>query len=302
MDVSVIYVSYNTCGLTLQSIRSVVEKTSSRLNYEIIVVDNNSHDNTVVEVQGQFPQVRIIKLNENIGFGRANNVGVQSAAGKYIYLLNTDTVLLNDAILMYFSYMEVNNKKVCALGSQLFDVNKNKAHSSYVIPTFKVEIGKIFNSISNYILKKPLFSYECFINEDKYLDVGYITGASLFMEKSFFDKVGGFDPLFFMYYEEVDLQVRMKKFGKVSRLISGPLVVHLEGASSQTNDKYILSKRKIDMIETSKVIYLKKYTKCFALNQFMYSIVSFLLFFDPRISFRNRMYLIKKRFAAVCAK
>lgn len=94
MDVSVIIVNYNTSDLVKNCITSIMEKTKN-VSFEIIVVDNNSKDGSVETIINEFPQVRVFPLKENVGFGKANNIGVQHAKGRYVFFLNSDTVLLN---------------------------------------------------------------------------------------------------------------------------------------------------------------------------------------------------------------
>ena len=98
MDVSIILVSYNTILLTASAIDSIIEKTQG-ITYEIILVDNNSVDGTVEYLDGKFNEnLIIVKSTKNLGFGKANNLGIEIANGKYVFLLNTDTILINNAI------------------------------------------------------------------------------------------------------------------------------------------------------------------------------------------------------------
>ena len=119
MDVSVVIVNYNTKLLTVACIASVVENTRD-VDYEIILVDNDSSDGTVDEVRKKYPDVIISQMDENVGFGRANNAGAELAKGKYLFLLNSDTVLIENSIKEFFDFME-NNPKYSACGCNLID-------------------------------------------------------------------------------------------------------------------------------------------------------------------------------------
>lgn len=119
MDVSVIIVNYNTSDLVKNCITSIMEKTKN-VSFEIIVVDNNSKDGSVETIINEFPQVRVFPLKENVGFGKANNIGVQHAKGRYVFFLNSDTVLLNDAISILANYLDTH-ESVALCGGQLFD-------------------------------------------------------------------------------------------------------------------------------------------------------------------------------------
>jgi len=106
MDVSIIIVNYNTLGLTSDCIESIVDKTSD-LEYEIILVDNASTDSSKA-VFSQDPRVRYIYSDRNLGFGRANNLGIREATGRYLFFLNSDTILLNNAVKYFFDFCEKN--------------------------------------------------------------------------------------------------------------------------------------------------------------------------------------------------
>lgn len=108
MDVSVIIVSYNTCDLLKKCICSILEKTKG-VSFEIIVVDNHSSDESVKVITESFPEVKIISLEENLGFGRANNWGSYKSIGKYLFFLNPDTILLNDAISILVEFLSKKN-------------------------------------------------------------------------------------------------------------------------------------------------------------------------------------------------
>ena len=128
MDVSIIIVNYNTLGLTSDCIESIVDKTSD-LEYEIILVDNASTDSSKA-VFPQDPRVRYIYSDRNLGFGRANNLGIREATGRYLFFLNSDTILLNNAVKYFFDFCEKNPEhKIGALGAVLKDRNLRNIHS-----------------------------------------------------------------------------------------------------------------------------------------------------------------------------
>ena len=127
-DVSIILVSYNTKDLTINAIKSIYEQTKN-IDFEIFLVDNDSRDDTCKEVESQFPEVNIIINKENLGFGVANNIAIEKSDAKYIFLLNTDTKLLNNAIEILFDFMEKEeNQNIAVCGGNLY--NKDN------LPTF----------------------------------------------------------------------------------------------------------------------------------------------------------------------
>lgn len=248
MDVSVIIVNYNTLELTKNTIESVFEKTEV-LNFEIILVDNASTDGSAEFFENNYKErIILIKNSENLGFGRANNKGIEIAKGKYIFLLNSDTLLINNAIKILFDFMEQNIEcGVC--GGNLFDRDNRPVHS------FKKELVNIysdFDFIKNFILKLIYKKRIDFNYTNKNIEVGYITGADMFIRKKILEKVGIFDSDFFMYFEETELTTRIKSTGK--KIISVPQakIIHLEGKSTQFKE------RKFRMFTESKYKYFYK--------------------------------------------
>lgn len=220
MDVSVIIVNYNTRQLLADCLRTVRERTRS-CSYEVIVVDNASTDGSELIV-AEFPWIKWINAGANLGFGRANNLGVESATGKYLFFLNSDTLLGNDAIGVFFRYMEAHGGEVGAVGTFLTDADGRPALSGGRFPSVAMEWSYLFGRI---------FRRNAPVLTDCARDIDIASGADLFMPKSVFERLGGFDPAIFMYYEETDLQLRMSRLGLKSRLIPGADIKHLEGGS-----------------------------------------------------------------------
>lgn len=250
VKVSVILVSYNTCKLTLDTISAIYKETKD-INFEIILVDNNSKDDTVEEVEKTFKLVKIIKNNINAGFGAANNIGVKHASGEYIFLLNTDTILLNNAIKVLSDYLDVNNDVVASAGN-LYDQKKNPTTSySKLFPSLLSELNQLFfNFTALFHRSNAHFNYS-----DKPIKFkGSLSGADAMIRKDTFNLVGGFDEDFFLYYEETELFYRMTNLGHYVASVPDAKIIHLEGASESVKD--ITLKRSM----TSKYIYLDKHS------------------------------------------
>ena len=114
MDVSIIIVNYNTKKLIKNCINSIYKHTKD-VDFEIIVSDNGSVDGSVEMIKSEFPNVILIENNANLGFGAANNRGLKIAKGKYIFYLNSDTVLLNNAVKYFFDYWENALSRICVI-------------------------------------------------------------------------------------------------------------------------------------------------------------------------------------------
>ena len=129
MDVSIIIVNYNTCELTKQCIDSIFEKIDG-VSFEVIVVDNDSKDDSI-KVLSQDSRITFVASDANLGFGKANNLGVEHSLGKYIFFLNSDTLLVNNAVKLFFDFMEQHqiNKSVGAIGCLLMDNKLRRIHS-----------------------------------------------------------------------------------------------------------------------------------------------------------------------------
>lgn len=151
MDVSVIIVNFNTKELTRNCLKSVFEKTKG-INFEVIVSDNGSTDGSIQMIKSEFPEVILIENNANLGFGAANNRALKIARGKYVFYLNSDTLLLNNAVKIFFDYWETSEdkEKLGALGCWLQDENGNTIHSGGKFPTLKIEALTIIKNIIYY--------------------------------------------------------------------------------------------------------------------------------------------------------
>lgn len=245
MDVSIIIVNYNTKLLLINCLASVYEWTKG-LTFEVIVVDNASNDDSEREICKRYSRVKWINSGDNLGFGKANNLGANYAQGEYLFLLNSDTLLLNNAVRIFFDYAESHKQEpIGALGSWLLDSHENPNNSFGFFPCVKNEF--------RYLMGKFRLPTQEDITAEK--EVDYVTGADLFIKKSVFEELGGFDKNIFMYYEETDLQYRMANKGLFRKIIAGPRIIHLEGGSFE---KHGLSFNRFMMAQTSYNYYLRK--------------------------------------------
>lgn len=267
MDVSIIIVNYNTKQLLADCLTTVFEKTKD-VAYEVIVVDNASIDDSEEYIKERYPSVKWINSGENLGFGRANNLGAKYATGKYLFLLNSDTLLLNNAIRIFFDYAESHQYEgIGTLGSWLLDKDGKPNNSFGFFPCAKNEIC--------YLLGKYRQPTKEDIATEK--EVDYITGADLFIEKRIFEELNGFDKNIFMYYEETDLQYRIAQRGLLRKIIPGPRIIHLEGGSFENNG---LSLKRFIMAQTSYNYYFKKHLRGFKYyyNRIMLCIIRLTIF------------------------
>lgn len=261
MDVSVIIVNYNTQQLTQQCLDSIFAKTSE-LEFEVILVDNGSTDGSR-ELFSTDERITYIYSEENLGFGKANNLGAQNAQGKYLFFLNSDTYLVNNAIYLLWMQMEeasqdMSSGMVACAGCMLTDEDGQVIHSYAKFPTmcesfrkdilhpilWKLRVIPQIHTTSNYAVNEA---------EESYFDVDYVTGADLMVRKEVADHVGLFDPDFFMYFEETEMQHRYMKAGFRRIICHTPQIVHLEGKSGGKS-----SPEKSTIVLKSEMLYYKK--------------------------------------------
>lgn len=224
MDVSVIIVNYNTYALTSACIQSIIDHTEG-ISYEIIVVDNASTDGSKEKLEIDC-RIRYIYSEKNGGFGYGNNLGMKVANGDFFFLLNSDTLLLNNAVGEFFKYAKSHNPKTI-YGCYLQGDDGSYRDSFFYFPAF---------TIKDFIKRivKPHNYQPDYTNRE----VECICGADMFITRQAIDEAGMFDENIFLYGEEGELQYRMMKKGYRRMLINSPQIVHLEGESSGNTARY----------------------------------------------------------------
>lgn len=251
-DISIIVVNYNTGDLAVDCIRSVQQKTSG-VTYELIVVDNASSDGSCKRIRSIFNDMCLIESDTNRGFAAANNIGVRRATGKYLLLLNPDTVLVNNAPKKMFDFMEEpRNEEVAVCGALLTGEDGHLAVSSGDFPSVGRMIlhslpwgGKLFEDSEWKRLKKRDEYGRCIVD--------FVTGASLFIRKQVFEGENGFDESYFAYYEETDLCKRISLRGHRAAIVEDARIVHLQGRSLKS------PMRRKQLMYESSLRYLAKY-------------------------------------------
>ena len=235
MDVSIIIVNYNTKQLLLDCLASIYKQTKD-IQFEVIVSDNGSIDGSIEAIKEMFPQVIIIENKANLGFGAANNRGLAIAKGEYIFYLNSDTVLLNNAVKIFYDYWNSASDKenIGALGCNLQTDDGCYSISYADFPSPKKEYKYLWKCILSSLYIKKIYYFFNITEKDFYKvgDVDFLIGADLFIKNN---EYANFDEQYFMYYEESDLQLKMKLNNLSRQLITGPKIIHYEGGSLKSN-------------------------------------------------------------------
>jgi GT2 family glycosyltransferase len=296
MKVSVIIVNYNTLHVLRPCLDSIIEQTVG-IDYEIIVVDNGSSDGSIEALSGD-NRVILIPTGENLGFGRANNRGVEQAKGDYIFFLNSDTLLKNNAIKMLYDFAQQYQGKLGALGCILEDRQGNRIHSYGPFP----KMGNDFHKFLWIPILKGLRLYHQPAIEypEHWMKVDYVTGADLFVSRQVLDECGSFHPAFFMYYEESEMQHRFQLHGYDNILLNGPEIVHLEGEGGKAGkqSKFI---RDTYRQERRLFIYFKlteprwKYY----LYRIIHPVLRQTVWLNPNVSLHDKWAFVKQLFVSI---
>lgn len=259
MDVSVIIVNYNTRQMTSECIDSIFDKTKD-VCFEVILVDNASTDGSKEHFEHD-NRITYIYNEENLGFGRANNVGAKVAKGKYLFLLNSDTLLIENSIKSFFDYMELH-PEIASCGANLLDLEGKNGISHGMFPSLRQEFFTLgLHKIFKKHYKHQLANSQT-IDEGDLSDVNFVLGADIFIRASVFIGLGGFDEDFFMYYEETDLYYRMSELSKKSVILPDISIIHFQGGSTGRKKQSIVKAKRLF---ASKVLFYKKHKSSFSL-------------------------------------
>ncbi|MFO8165967.1 MAG: glycosyltransferase family 2 protein [Desulfatiglandales bacterium] len=190
MELSVIIVNYNVKHFLEQCLHSV-QKASKNLNVEIFVVDNNSVDGSTQLVREKFPEVQLIENKQNVGFSKANNQAIRQAKGKYILLLNPDTVVEEDTFRKIISFMD-EHPDAGGLGVKMIDGKGNfLPESKRGLPTPWVAFSKIFGLSQLFSKSKKFGKYHLsYLDENEVHEVDVLAGAFMLLRKETLEKVG----------------------------------------------------------------------------------------------------------------
>lgn len=232
-DISIVIVNYNVKDFLYQCLLSI-KAAISGLNVEIIVIDNNSIDDSAETIPKMFPEIIFKKMSTNVGFGRANNIGFSLAKGKYILILNPDTVLQEDTLITMFDYME-NHTEVGLAGCKVLNPDGTfqlACRRGY--PTPWAAFCKLFGLQSIFPKSRLFAKYnQTFLDEDKTYYIDAVIGAFMFARREVIEKLHGFDEDFFMYGEDLDLCYRTNAMGMKVAYVHTTSIIHYKGESTK---------------------------------------------------------------------
>lgn len=260
MKLTVIILNYNVRYFLEQCILSV-QRSLKSIDAEIIVVDNDSKDDSCQMVKRRFPAITLIENKENVGFSKANNQAVKIAKGEYVCILNPDTAVAEDTFVRALFYAE-NIDDLGILGIYLMDgTGSFLPESKRNLPTPKASLSKLFGRGNGY--------YANHISKNENGEVDILVGAFMLLKRSVYNEVNGFDEDYFMYGEDIDISYKIKKAGYKNHYLGNINILHYKGESTKKNAEYL------DRFYGAMQIFYKKHFKT---NFFFNSLVSIGLF------------------------
>ena len=240
MDLSILIVNYNTCKLTLDCLQSVFASITG-YTIEVIVIDNHSIDSSVESISVEYPQATLISNNDNTGFAKANNQGMEIAKGRHILLLNSDTIIREDTLETMILFMD-QNSTVGASGCKIIlpDGTLDKA-CKRGFPTPSASFYYAFG-ISRLFPDRARFNqYQLgHLDPDQEYPVDCLVGAFMMVRRETIEQVGGLDETFFMYGEDIDWCYRIKQAGWAIHYYPRTSIVHYKGGSARRRPTRII--------------------------------------------------------------
>lgn len=230
MKLSIIILNYNVRHFLEQCVLSV-ERSIKSIDAEIIVIDNNSPDDSCEMMRSKFPFIQLIENKENVGFSKANNQAVKIAKGEYVCILNPDTAVAEDTFIKALKYAE-SISDLGALGIYLMDgTGSFLPESKRNLPTPKASILKLFGMGSSY--------YANHISKYESGEVEILVGAFMLLKRSVYNEVEGFDEDYFMYGEDIDFSYKITKAGYKNHYSGSISMLHYKGESTKKDAVYL---------------------------------------------------------------
>ncbi len=257
MKLSVVILNYNVRYFLQQCLYSVQRAVES-LDAEIIVIDNNSKDDSCRMVKELFPTVRLLENKENVGFSKANNQAVAVAKGEYVCILNPDTVVAEDTFTRTLDFAQ-RHPEMGILGVHLIDGTGNfLPESKRNIPTPLISLKKVLGSGSSY--------YANHLSPEDTGEVAVLVGAFMILKRSLYNSVGGFDEDYFMYGEDIDFSYSIAQAGYKNYYLGDVKVLHYKGESTQKDLKYLDR-----FYGAMQIFYKKHFTQGFLIKQMVHT-------------------------------
>jgi hypothetical protein len=237
VTLSIVIVNYETPDYTLACIRSI-HKNPPACGFEIILIDNGSKDGSLDLIRREAPETVCIETGSNLGFARANNLGISNARGAFILLLNSDTMILDNCLDRMLDYL-IANADMGAIGPRQLD-GEGKLQLSW--GSFPTLVSEAFRKLLHHRLSINDLKIRDYLEEKYagYTEVDWVSGSCLMARKEALVNAGLLDGRFFMYFEDIDLCQRIKRLGFKIHYNSDITIVHYGGISAKKNILHVL--------------------------------------------------------------
>lgn len=280
MQVSIIIVNYNAAAFLELCLHSVL-KATTKLVAEVIVVDNNSTDNSLQLICALFKEVKVIANKDNLGFAHANNQGVAIAQGTHICVLNPDTIVGEQAFDDLFAFAKAN-PKIALTTTQLIDGKGNYLpESKRNVPTPTIARQKLMGNNTTY--------YATHLSKDQNGQIDVLVGAMMFCKKTVYEQLGGFDTRYFMYGEDIDLSYTALQHGFTNHYLGSLKTIHFKGESTVKDKTYF--KR----FYGAMALFYDKYYKRTALEKAVFKLAMKALILTKNIPHAQAIALFKEQ-------
>jgi len=284
IDLSVIIVNYNVKELLENCINSIFAAAKD-LNVEVIVVDNNSYDGSVEYLKQKFcsnNKVKFIESNINLGFAKANNLGVKEASGKYLLILNPDTILQEDTLEKTIRFYESDKQTGIVTCKLILPNGKLDLACRRSFPSPSVAMYRILGFSKIFPRSKIFGKYNLtYLDENDTYEVDAVCGAFLFIKKDIYKQAGGFDENYFMYGEDLDLCYQVKKAGYKIFYYSGTSIIHYKGESTKKSSISYVN----NFYGAMRIFVEKNFQKSFFL---LNTVIKLLIFYRALVSYISR--------------
>lgn len=248
LKIAAVIINYNSANYTIECIKSILEKTPNDFSYKLYVVDNNSEYNDYKKLSNYLTtlnsaKISLLRNKINKGFGGGNMFGVQfTEPSEYFAFINNDTLFINDCFSEMYFYAKKNND-VGIIGGQSFNEKYKEIISfDHYAGTIRQIFGRRFLEIINpkkYPKRKKEYQTP--------IEVNTVSGSFMLIDRNAFNSIGGFDENLFLYYEETDICLRLKKINKTCALLPSAKYLHYHGASTEKSDR-IKKELKISLV------------------------------------------------------
>ncbi len=253
MDVSILVVAWNVRQLVYDCLKSVYDQTKG-VDFEVIYVDNASKDDSVAMVRSTFPAVRIIENSENLGFIKANNQAIEVATGRYVLLLNSDTIVLDNAIAKTVRFAD-EHEDAAVVGCRILNADRSLQRDCFMYPSaFNMFLSATF--LNKAFPRSRLFGreYMTWWDFNDVREVETICGCYAMVRRKAIEQVGVMDPTYFVYGDDPDWCYRFKKAGWKILFMPNAEIIHLGGQNTKKSpDQFLLQ------LYGSKLIFMRKH-------------------------------------------